>query len=221
MLLAAPLSTAADGNRAIFILLDALDESHPPEPHKTQAGSSTPQRSINAAGKNQALCMAYLAAKLPGNVRFIFTSRPDNNYQDIMSLIYSDITFMEPCQMRHEKGGQSRMLLYDSVVKGCGLQTAAPEPDRATMGPDQAASSGESIGMTAVVIGIQDVYGVYKAVFDRNPPTGVVLTLLQVNPPLLMNCETFQAILFHVTPPLHSSIIRDFRFSSMACTGLV
>jgi WD40 repeat protein len=145
---------ASSGN--ILILVDALDEAD------AQGGTWRPM-----SNKAVQLIIGSLA-KLPSNIRFFFTARPDTLYGNIESTLNralkgpgsEGVLFLDPCELRRDQGGEgSRVLVYDSVVQECNLSSALPHLPHPT---------------------VDDLFRAYKMVFDRECPRGPVVDLLQV-----------------------------------------
>ena len=148
---------ASSGN--ILLLIDALDESDAPGTF----GFWKPM-----SNKAVQLIVGCLS-KLPPNVRFFFTARPDTLFGNIKATLLralkvpggeDGVKFFDPGELRVDQGGSGgKVMVYDCIVSECGLSSALPTLPHPTL---------------------DDLHLAYKMVFDRSPPSGPVTSLLQV-----------------------------------------
>ena len=108
----------------MLILVDALDEGDPPEQQVQGFKGGV------AAGGNKALALIVrlLADKLPHNVRFLFTTRPDaacGGIQAILSRAFPDarVRFVTPENLRQEEESSDtatdKVMVLQTVLKEC------------------------------------------------------------------------------------------------------
>ena len=107
-----------------MILVDALDEGDPPEQQVMGFKGGV------AAGGNKALALIVrlLADKLPHNVKFLFTTRPDaacGGIQDILARAFPDdgIRFVTPDNLRQDEeskeAASDQVMVLQTVLKEC------------------------------------------------------------------------------------------------------
>ena len=129
-------------NLQVLIMFDALDEGDPPEQQLPGFKGGV------MAGGNKALALVVrlLAAKLPINVRFIFTTRPDaacGGIHDILERSFPAAThFLTPEKLRlgSEAGGGSglgtgKVMVLETVLRECGLLQATIANNSLIMDP--------------------------------------------------------------------------------------
>ena len=108
----------------MLILVDALDEGDPPEQQVMGFKGGV------AAGGNKALALIVrlLADKLPHNVKFLFTTRPDaacGGIQDILARAFPDdgIRFVTPDNLRQDEeskeAASDKVMVLQTVLKEC------------------------------------------------------------------------------------------------------
>ena len=160
-----PLVASAVTARDAVILLDALDEADPPE---QQRPGFDPSMGVEAVGNRMVrILVAFLATQLPKNVRFILTTRPDAMLGEIRRVLdrgfKSDggVVYVEPHALRHEEGlssGLENNLVRNTILREYNLQPAHP----------------------VHVATLNDLYSVYRTIFDGCQATPGAVKLLQV-----------------------------------------
>ena len=147
----------------IFILIDALDESDPLE--QQQAGSNESTKPV--ANRAMYAFSSLLIPNLPTTVRFIFTTRPDamgDNIEKVLRRSFNDsIQLINPSALRvssdHQDQQEGRVLVFDSIIKGCSHISFGALPAR----PD-----------------LNDTYRAYTMVWDDCEPSSEIKDLLNV-----------------------------------------
>ena len=108
----------------MLILVDALDEGDPPEQQVLGFKGGV------AAGGNKALALIVrlLADKLPHNVKFLFTTRPDAACGGIQAILarafpHAGVTFVTPDKLRQEEeaseAATEKVMVLQTVLKEC------------------------------------------------------------------------------------------------------
>jgi hypothetical protein len=141
----------------IVIVIDAFDEADPMT--EQEAGFDPTKHPVIPVANKAMFLVFYLANRLPLNVRFIFTARPETARGELKAVFgraFGAVTYVEPHALR--KGGTAgEVLVYDTVVRECGLNLA-PTADR----------------------GLDSLYGAYAEAFVRAQPVGPILKLIEV-----------------------------------------
>ena len=107
-----------------MILIDAIDEGDPPEQQVMGFKGGV------MAGGNKALALIVrlMADKLPRNVRFLFTTRPDAACGGIQAILErafpeSGVSFVTPDILRHEQeaseAATDKVMVLQTVLKEC------------------------------------------------------------------------------------------------------
>ena len=151
------LRPMADIREPIMIVIDALDEADPMT--EQEAGFDPTKHPVIPVANKALFLVSYLAKRLPLNVRFIFTARPETARGELKAVLgraFEAVVYVEPHALR--KGGAAgEVLVTDTVVRQCGL-TLAPTADR----------------------GLGSLYGAYAEAFARAQPGGTTLKLIEV-----------------------------------------
>ena len=150
----------------IVILIDALDEADPLT--EQEAGFDPSKHPVIPVANKALFLVSYLAKRLPPNVRFVFTARPETargELQAVLGRAFGAVQYLEPHALR-EGGAAGRVLVYDTVVREC-PPPAAPASHGLALAPPASR-------------GLGDLYEAYAAVFARSEPAGPTLRLLEV-----------------------------------------
>lgn len=153
------LASLSEIKSPIFILIDALDESDPLE--QQQAGSKKIFKPV--ANRAMYVFSSLLIPKLPTTVRFIFTTRPDAmgyNIEKVLRRSFDNsIQLMNPSVLRVSHDQEGRVMVFDSIIKGCSHISFGALPAR----PD-----------------LDDTYRAYTMVWDDCKPSSEIKDLLNV-----------------------------------------
>lgn len=107
------LPALADVSDPVVLLIDALDEADPPE--EQHADFDSTKATVKACG-NAVLSalVSTLAPRLPANVKFIITTRPEaccRGIKDVLSRTFGGagvgVTFLQPDSVRAPNGDAS------------------------------------------------------------------------------------------------------------------
>ena len=110
----------------MLVLVDALDEGDPGE----QQVQGFKGGVVAGGNKALALILRFLARKLPRNVRFIFTTRPDaacGGIQAILARAFPDagVSFVRPDYFRQEEASEAatdKAMVLQTVLIECRLE---------------------------------------------------------------------------------------------------
>jgi len=154
------LGLLADFSSPIVILIDALDEA---DPANQQEASFDPSKHFVAPVANKALLLITAClAKLPPNVRFIFTARPETAHGELHAILrraFGAVQYVGPHQLR-EGGQEGQVMVYDTIVKECHLSGVIKTPTSPHL---------------------TDVYTAYNIIFERCNPASRTIELLAVS----------------------------------------
>jgi hypothetical protein len=112
-------AACAKHNGPVVILIDALDEADPPEQHRP--GFHPEMSHIEPVGNKAVhLLLAQLVPKLPTNVRFVFSARPDTllgTFEPVLGRAFQGgVFYLQPHLLRSGSGdsgrGEKSKLLY-------------------------------------------------------------------------------------------------------------
>lgn len=139
----------------VFLLIDAIDEGDPPEQQRPDFKGSI----MACANKALVLILQHLAPKLPTNVRFLLSSRPDavgGGIQDILRRRFPDVVFLEPRHVREDgelpPGQTGRVLMTEAIIR-----------EYQTQGFELVVNRSATCG------GLEELYSTYAAVFKLPP----------------------------------------------------
>ncbi len=167
------------------MLIDALDEADPPEEQRANFDST--KATVKACGNRLLSLLVSIATQLGPNIKVIITTRPEACCGGIKAVIERTFrrgggtVFLAPRDVRSRpgsvtrapsdlppsrdgsgSGGHEPVLVYGAVYKECelsGSHLPAPEGGAATL---------------------DNLYAAYRLTFERQPPSGKALILLQV-----------------------------------------
>jgi hypothetical protein len=152
-----PMRPITDVRDPIVIVIDALDEADPMT--EQEEGFDPTKHPVIPIANKALFLVSYLAKRLPTNMRFIYTARPETARGELKAVLgraFGAVAYVEPHSLR--KGGTAgEVLIYDTVVRECGL-ILAPTADR----------------------GLGSLYGAYAEAFARAEPGGATLKLIEV-----------------------------------------
>lgn len=124
------LPALADITEPVVLLIDALDEADPPE--EQRAGFDSAKATVKACG-NAVLSalVSQLAPRLPANVKFILTTRPEaccHGIEGVLARTFAasgGVAFLQPDNVRAPLGAAPQAQAASQVLRG-GVGCRAP-----------------------------------------------------------------------------------------------